>query len=175
MRWVGTDDFECVAPGRLRHSWLDNQVLLVLRRTHDSKLTCGRFLSIVSSWRDDVAELRRYAQTFPGVVDPGTFLRQFSENRSVAANESLCSALTEKFEAIFYIATNMSVGAFRGQLIPASDRLDVALGSLEADLGNLANGDIVPMEELSNLQEARQATMRVHELLGIAPRGVCLV
>ena len=175
MSWVGTADFECVAPGRLRHSWLDNQVLLVLRRAHDSKLTCSRLSSILSSWRDDGADLLRYAKVFPGVVDPGAFLREFSKSRSVAANESLCSALTGKFETSFHNAVGMRVEVFRDQLVAASDRLGIALAALGTELGRLAPADIVRAEEVSSLQPALQAAMQVHELLGMAPRGVCLV
>ena len=175
MRCIGTDDFECTAPGRFRHSWLENQVFLVLRRANASTLTCVLFSSVVLSWRNDVAELKRYARVFPGVVDPGVFLRQFSQGRDIAANESLCSVLTAKFETSFQSAVGMRVEAFRDQLVAASDRLGVVLAALATELGHLAPADIVPAVEVPSLQLALQAAMQVHELLGLAPRGVCLV
>ena len=103
------------------------------------------------------------------------FLRRFSERRGIAANELLCSVLTKKFEASFQETVGVRVEVFRDQLVAASDRVGVAHTALATELGRIAAATNVRAEEVPSLQLALQAAMQVHGLLGMAPRGVCLV
>lgn len=174
LRCVGTDDVACVAPGRLRHSWLDNQVLLVLRPASVEKLVPGQLAALVAAWRDEGTDLLHYARAFPDVVDPGAFLRQFSERKSAVANVGLCADLSAKFEAAFRLDVGLSVGDFRQRLLAAAEQLSTALDDLADDLRQRADASSLSMRD-PKLSATLESAKRVHELLGAAPRGVCLV
>lgn len=174
MLWISTDDFACVAPGRLRHSWLDNQVLLVLRQGGILNVSPVQLSRMVEAWTHDAGDLLRYAHAFPDVVDPGVFLRCFARKRNVAVSDAMCAELSAKFEEAFVAGAGRSVADFQVQLVAASEQASLSLDALVNDLRHRAPGSAVSTQDPTLLAALRSAS-RVHELLGLAPRGVCLV
>lgn len=175
MLYVPIDDSACAVPAKLRHSWLDNQVLLLLRPSAGSRLTCQQLRHYVASWQLDLAELMRYSCAFPSVVDPGIFLAGFAAKRGATVSSSCVEWLSARFLVSFHEAMNESVEQFRGRLMTAALHLGEALEGLDQTIGPGAYLEELNLMGLESARTVYRAATAVHHLLGLAPRGVWLL
>lgn len=172
--WIPVGDLVCLAPGRLRHSWLDNEVLLVLGQAAEQRIPVRELERLVANWMAEYAELKRYADAFPGIVDPGEFLKEFAEVRGVRVAAVLIDGLSARFAASFDAVVGVSVKEFKRMIGEAATTLGDALERLGNEIEQSARREHLEVRELSSAPAALGAALRLHDLLGKAPRGVWL-
>lgn len=171
---VATAHPACGTPGRLRHSWLDNQVLLVLRPGRGVTMSAGHFMELLVPWEDDLEDLTTYALNFPSVVDPSVFLQEFSTLRNVQLSASLLGALSTAFKDSFVAQRGQTIEQYRLLLLQAAQQLQVKYSILKKEISQAPPAKDVPVSTLASARVTYEAGILVHELLGQAPRGVWL-
>ena len=162
------------APGRLRHSWLDNQVLLVLRPDRGGQIRVSDLSSLLRPWFEDLDDLDTYAEHFPSVTDPGVFLQQFAGQRRVTLPAAVSDGLSTRFAGAFREQAGISVAEFREQLGTSSRALRTELKALEDEVAGHGAATSISLSDLESVRTAFAAAGAVHRLLGFAPRGVWL-
>ena len=174
MTCVVTAHPACGWPGRLRHSWLDNQVLLVLRPERAIHMRAAHLLTLMRPWSDDLDDLDAYATQFPSVIDPGVFMQEFAGRRGLTLPSGVRDALSAGFAKAFHAHIGQSVAEYREQLALSAQQLRAALETLEREVAGHGADEDVKLAELDGSRSAYAAALDVHGLLGHAPRGVWL-
>ena len=172
--YVKIDHIACTSPGRLRHSWLENEVFMFLKPEVRPRLQAFILARQIVAWAGYLVELDGYAREFPSVIDPGNFLKYFANKNGRSVSLSLdkqIQQISKSFADEFQIRLNMSHEDFRSQLDKASKQLAIALSQLEREAASARE----PMvSKLAFVDAAWQAANEVHRLLGMAPRGIVL-
>lgn len=161
-------------PSKLRHSWLENQVLLLLRPSSPHAVTREQALRILDSWRTDMQQLLQYSEVFPGLSDPATFLETFLCARGLPLSRHELDQLRERFRHSHMTNHGMTPGECREALLAAAAQLSAGLERLRERIDRIAPGNRITISTLEDGESVFSAATKVHSLLATASPGVCI-
>jgi hypothetical protein len=161
-------------PSKLRHSWLENQVFLLLRPSSPQVVTRQQALRVIDGWRTDMQQLLQYSRTFPGLSDPGTFLETFLVVRGLPPSRSELDELRERFRHSYLTYYGMTPSECREALLASAMELSDGLERLRERVDRLTPSDRVVLSMLEESESVFSTATKVHSLLATASPGVCI-
>lgn len=168
---VSVDDPMSALGARLRHSWLENQVLLVLKPNQSGRFVREKLLQLLDAWRVDVARLLEFCRSFPASHSPASFLEAFAGRRGRTIEPNELSRLDAAFAEHFERRLGCTPRGRRQDLLNSAAELHRAVESFRATVAQLEAGALVRVDSVA-AAEAYLAAGRIHQLMDHLPRGV---
>jgi hypothetical protein len=167
-------DPRVATPSKLRHSWLENQVLLLLHPSSPQQVTREQALRMLDSWRADMGQLAQYSQSFPGLTDPGAFLEAFLLSRGLPRIQDELDQLRDRFRRSYRSRHGMTPSECREALLDLTAKLRKALEDLRTRVEQQTPGARLSLPSIDASESAFNAATRLHRLLATASPGVYL-
>lgn len=171
---VPVDDPLLVALGRLRHSWLENQLLLVLNPGFTGELMRSDAMRLADQWCVEATRLLDCCNSLPGVIDPSRFLKAYLRARGLDATADESEKLEKAFTCAFEREHGRTPDNARYELLAAASELRAALDSFQHAVRRSDPERPTRITASQSATHAYSSAKAVHHLLARIPRGVYL-